>query len=378
MVLGGAYITLFTPTIPITLEGYPAATWPAKGNFAEITNDNIEPLGDAPALALNDKLRQIFDESNGKALFVLKDGKPALEYFVEGYDRKTEFNSFSMVKSLVGILTLKAISDERIASFNEPLKKVLARQYPKLDGSALGEVTISQLLDMRTGIDFEVSVTGAETDAKTRIALKAEFSPFSKLAKLHTNGLRALFEDLKVDAEEVGKFAYQNINTAILGLVLETIYDRQLSDLLNEKIWKPAGAKSFRWRQYIKDTSVSPYCCLYATVEDWARVGQFFLLNGGNRKFLVDSIHRHFLGSDSPFYETRTVSYRSQIRYDILDRAGERLYGFFKYFLGQGGQILYLMPNENMVVIRFGDKHQLLHSTLYEIDRTLNNAETEQ
>ena len=73
-----------------------------------------------------------------------------------------------------------------------------------------------------------------------------------------------------------------------------------------------------------------------------------------------------------------SVSYRSQIRYDILDRAGERLYGFFKYFLGQGGQILYLVPNENMVVIRFGDKHQLLHSTLYEIDRILENAETTQ
>ena len=229
---------------------------------------------------------------------------------------------------------------------------------------------------MRSGIDFEASVTGAETDTKTRIALKAEFSPFSKLAKLHTNGLRVLFKDLKVEASSVGEFAYQNINTAILGLALETIYDRPLSELLNEKIWKPAGAKSFRWRQYTKDASVSPYCCLYTTVEDWARVGQFLLQNGGNRQFLADPIQRHFLGADSPFYETRTVSYRSRIRYDILDREGEGIYGFFKYFLGQGGQILYLVPKQNMVVVRFGNKHQLLHSTLYEIHRILENAET--
>lgn len=378
MVLGGAYIALFTPTIPIFLEGYPASVWPAKGNFAEVSNDKVEPLGVAPERELTEKLTQVFDDSGGKAMFVLKDGKPVLEHFVEGYGHKTEFNSFSMVKSLVGILTLKAISDERIASFHEPLKKVLAKQYPELDSSTLGDVTISQLLDMRSGIDFEVSVTGAETDTKTRIALKAEFSPFSKLAKLHSNGLRTLFEDLTVNAEKVGEFAYQNINTAILGLVLETIYDRPLSELLNEKIWRPAGAKGFRWRQYTKADAVSPYCCLYATVEDWARVGHFLLQNGGSRQFLADPINRHFLGTDSPFYDTRTVSYRSQIRYDILDRAGEGIQGYFKYFLGQGGQTVYLIPNENMVVIRFGEKHQLLHSTLYEIHRILKNAETTQ
>ncbi|MEP1442602.1 MAG: serine hydrolase [Hyphomicrobiales bacterium] len=378
LILGGAYIALFTPTISIVLEGYPAAIWPAKGNFAEVTNDNVEPLEETPKRALNDKLRQIFDDSDGKALFVFKDGKPVLEHYVEGYDRETEFNSFSMVKSLVGILTLKAISDERIASFHEPLKRVLAKPYPELDGAPIGDVTISQLLDMRSGIDFEVSVTGAEADTKTRIASKAEFSPFSKLANLHTNGLQVLFADLKVDASKVGEFAYQNINTAILGLVLETIYDRPLSELLNEKIWKPAGAQGFRWRQYTKEAIVSPYCCLYATVEDWARVGHFLLLNGGSRTFFADPIHRHFLGTDSPFYDTRTVSYRSQIRYDVLDRAGEGIQGYFKYFLGQGGQTVYLIPNENMVVIRFGDKHQLLHSTLYEIHRTLKDAETTQ
>ncbi|MEP3630325.1 MAG: serine hydrolase domain-containing protein [Hyphomicrobiales bacterium] len=377
-VLGGAYIALFTPTISILNEGYPASVWPAKGNFAEVINNNAEAFGLAPKRELTNKLVQVFDDSDGKAMFVLKDGKPVLTHFTEGYDLKTEFNSFSMVKSLIGILTLKAISDQRIASFNEPLKQVLAKQYPELDGSPIGDVTISQLLDMRSGIDFEVSVTGAETDTKARIASKAEFSPFSKLANLHTNGLGALFADLKVDAEKVGEFAYQNINTAILGLVLETIYDRPLSELLNEKIWRPAGAKGFRWRQYTKAETVSPYCCLYATVEDWARVGHFLLQNGRDRQFLSEPIRRHFLGTDSPFYDTRTVSYRSQIRYDILDRVGEGIQGYFKYFLGQGGQTVYLIPNENMVVVRFGDKHQLLHSTLYEIHRTLKNAETTQ
>jgi hypothetical protein len=39
--------------------------------------------------------------------------------------------------------------------------------------------------------------------------------------------------------------------------------------------------------------------------------------------------------------------------------------------LGQGGQILYMLPEQDLVILRFGEKMQLLHSTLYDIADTL-------
>ena len=39
-----------------------------------------------------------------------------------------------------------------------------------------------------------------------------------------------------------GSYSYQNVNTALMGEVLERVYGKPLQDLLSEKIWAPAGA----------------------------------------------------------------------------------------------------------------------------------------
>ena len=49
----------------------------------------------------------------------------------------------------------------------------------------------------------------------------------------------------------------------------------------------------------------------------------------------------------------------------MLDRAGQALQGPFTYLMGQGGQVLYLLPEQQLVVYRAGETVQLLHSTLY-------------
>ena len=50
---------------------------------------------------------------------------------------------------------------------------------------------------------------------------------------------------------------------------------------------------------------------------------------------------------------------------NILDRDGEKLQGPFAYMMGRGGQTVYMMPQHDLVVVRFGDGLPLLHSTLY-------------
>jgi hypothetical protein len=49
----------------------------------------------------------------------------------------------------------------------------------------------------------------------------------------------------------------------------------------------------------------------------------------------------------------------------VLDRPGQQLQCPFTYFFGQNGQLLYLMPEHDLVVYRAGERMQLLHSTLY-------------
>ncbi|GEM_PF-3578677 len=46
--------------------------------------------------------------------------------------------------------------------------------------------------------------------------------------------------------------------------------------------------------------------------------------------------------------------------------------------MGQNGQILYIMPEKNLVVYRAGERYQLLHSTLYGAWNTILNQQASQ
>ena len=112
--------------------------------------------------------------------------------------------------------------------------------------------------------------------------------------------------------------------------------------------------------------AVSAYCCLYATARDWVRIGLFLAENGApDAPFLPEALWRQFLGLDLDAETVRRGHYGQHVLQDVLDRPGQTLQGPFTYLFGQGGQVLYLMPQRGLVVFRSGDAQQLLHSSLY-------------
>ncbi len=140
--------------------------------------------------------------------------------------------------------------------------------------------------------------------------------------------------------------------------------------MLIEYLVDPAGAGPFRWRQYRSVDRISPYCCLYARAGWWIQVARYIMNNGRpGEPLLSDLWFDYLMGTDLTADDRREGVYRSQIRYDILDREGEAINGPFLYFTGLGGQITYLLPDQDVIVVRFGDRYQLLHTTLYEIAR---------
>ncbi len=126
------------------------------------------------------------------------------------------------------------------------------------------------------------------------------------------------------------------------------------------------------WRRYGEALPVSPYCCLYARPIDWAKAAYFLMHNGTpGEPFLPDALWRSFMSLDFAETEVADGRYGLHIRHDILDRPGEPLQGRFSYFMGSRGQVTYLMPDQDLVVVRFGDGFQKLHSTLYEVGKSV-------
>ncbi len=367
--LGAAGIAIAAPYLPrLLIEGYPAPVWPAYGSFATVAGGTVETILPPAVTGLqpNDALKALFRDSNGRALVAVYQGRIVLAHYASGITAKTKLNSYSMVKSLIGALTLKAIADGRLRSLDQPLREVL----PGTGTPSLGDVTLRELLEMRSGIEVEAhgltSVSGDKDVEATKMNL------FGPMARLHTGGIAAIASELKSLPERRQTFNYQNVNSALLGEVLAHAYRMPLEQALAAEIWSPAGAAPAEWRRYGEALPVSPYCCLYARPIDWAKVGYFLMYNGSPGKpFLPDDLWRRFMSLDLADAEVADGHYGLHIRHDILDRAGEPLQGRFSYFMGSRGQITYLLPDKDLVVVRFGDGFQKLHSTLYEVGRSV-------
>lgn len=350
-------------------DGYPASEWPAEGAFAVITGSQKIPPQKPPSKTMHPDLELLFKESGGRSLLVSHAGNLKLEHYASGTDANTQFNSFSMVKSLVGVLLLKAVEDGKIDDLHVPLGTFL----PEIKDASLKGLPLKNLLDMRSGIAFEVSEMKALSGPDEKDLGGTMLNPLGPMARLHIDGPEPLLENLTSDTGAQTTFSYQNINTALLGLVIARAYGQPLHVILSEKIWQPSGAQSAMWRQYPGTSLVSAYCCLYARPHDWILVGRFLMANGtDNNALLSKESWRDFMGLDLATAQLATGDYSLQTRHDILDRTGEPLQGRFTYFVGQGGQMLYMMPDEGLVVVRFGDKHQKLHSTLYTAWRSIH------
>lgn len=360
MLAGGALA--FAPYLPrLIWEGAPALDWSDRGSYVAVAG--AEPPMALPATASpppNAALSELMAESGGQALLLARDGALAFEYYAPGAGPETRFNSFSMVKSLVGALVFKALAEGRLANLDQPLGELL----PHIAG--LKDLTLRRLITMRAGIHFDSRTTsfGAPGGLKDSDTFP---NPFGPLARLYFEGVATIDRGLTMDRVAPEALTYQNINTALLGEVLETVYGRPLEQLLSEKLWLPAGAGTAQWRKPQAGASVSAYCCLFATPRDWIRVGLYLVGNGRpEAPFLPDALWREFLGLDVGTAERAADHYGNHTLQNVLDRDGQALQGPFTYFMGQNGQILYLMPEQGLVAYRAGRTYQFLHSTLYE------------
>jgi CubicO group peptidase (beta-lactamase class C family) len=357
-----AGLLVYAPFLPALLaEGFPALTWAGRGSFVEIAGSAVpRDLGvaaDARSRALVPELAQAFDVRGGQALLVFRDGHLTLEHYADGANDTTQFNSYSMAKSLVGALVYRALADGRLTSLDQTLGELLPADR------GIAHVTLRRLLAMRTGIHFDEEGTLGTASGKDS---DTAANPFGPLARLHFQGLAAIEPSLRVVESDDERFNYQNVNTALLGAVLERIYGQPLQALLADAIWRPAGAASAQWRRPAANQPVSAYCCIYATARDWIRIGLFLAGNGTTEQpFLPEPLWRDYLGLDVPLAERQVNHYGAHIMQNVLDRAGQDLQGPFTYLLGQNGQTLYLMPERGLVVYRAGTDLPLLHSTLY-------------
>ena len=314
----------WTRTVP---RAGPAWELPSRSTPLDFTYEF-----DGEARAAGDVLERTYTN----ALLILKDGAIRAEIYRNNTGPGTRFISFSMAKSITSMLIGLALAEGRIRSLDDAIDVYI----PELAGSAYAGVTIRQILQMRSGVDYEE---------------RYDFDNPGIAAANHSNSLvlnQTRFADMscvvKRKAEPGSLFEYKTLDTAVLGWLIERVTGMTASAYLSSRIWEPLGAEADGYFIMDGPPGVGREFTgggFNATLRDYARLGQM-VLNGG----LADG--RRILPAD-------WVAASTAPGYPESEAGGYGLQWWTVaqsdafYAAGLQGQYIYIDPGSRTVVVKF-------------------------
>jgi CubicO group peptidase (beta-lactamase class C family) len=281
---------------------------------------------------------EFLERTYTNALLVMKDGRIVSEIYRNNSDEHSRFIAFSMTKSITSLLIGCALEEKRIGSIDDPITQYL----PELTGSGYEAVSIRQILQMRSGVDYEERYDFADPGIAARNHEQAlvrnlvRFTDAARtIARKHTPG-------------EV--FEYKTLDTAVLGWLLERVSGgSSVAAYTAQRLWEPLGAEADGF--YIMDGSPGvgrefSGAGFNATLRDYARIGLMMLNEGvanGHRIVSADWVREStkpstVLGND----------FLAGYGYQWWMAPKSRAY----YALGLQGQFIYVDPATRTVVVK--------------------------
>ena len=286
------------------------------------------------------------------SFLVIKDGKIIFEKYWEEYGTETLSNSFSMSKSIVGLLVGAAIDDGYIKSIKQPVSDFI----PEFRNEKNRDLKIKDVLTMSSGLNWNESYA----------------SLFSTTTNAYYgNNINELIYKLEVTEKPGVSFNYLSGNTQLLAMLVEAATNRKISEYVSEKFWKPMGAiNDALWCLDDENGMEKAYCCFNSNARDFARWGQLILNNGtwnGDTLISPDYIQASIHAADLTDETGNKINYYGY-QWWIHDANGWKV----PYMRGILGQYVFVIPEENAVVVRLGHKrsdekknHHPIDSYLY-------------
>ena len=214
---------------------------------------------------------------------VAHDGKIVAEHYLNGMNAATLHLSQSVVKSftstLMGILAGQGLLD---------IEKPVTHYLPELTGSGYAGATVSQVLDMRSGVKFDEDYLAPNSEV-AQLDRASGWKPRRDAAdRLHTKGL---IRSLEQERPHGGPFLYRSIETEVLGWILSRVSGQSLAALMSNELWQKMGAEADGNLTIDAEGTALADGGLSAALRDYARFGQLFLDNGawGSRQIVPES-----------------------------------------------------------------------------------------
>lgn len=290
--------------------------------------------GIPPAVSLdarhNVPLSELLAATETVAFLIVKNDAVVFEQYREGYKRQTPSLSFSMAKSFFSILVGCAIADGHFKSVDQPVTDFV----PELKKHGFDSVTLKQLLQMTSGIDY--------TEPGFPLGRHDRF--------YYSNRLEQEILNLRLREQPGTRFAYKSGDVFLLTLALKrAIGGKSITDYMQERLWIPLGMETDgSWSiDHEPDGLEKTGCCLAATARDFAKFGRLYLNNGmwEGRRVVPEAWVMESTRSDTS--NGSVWNYQHLWWLVAKDRPD---------FMANGhlGQFLYVSPSAGVIIVRLG------------------------
>ncbi|MDH3227846.1 MAG: beta-lactamase family protein [Thermoleophilia bacterium] len=286
------------------------------------------------------ELEQFLASTGTLAFIVIKDGRLVYERYFENHEHDSIVTSFSIAKAFNSALIGIAIEEGYIDGVDDPV----SRYVPELlrRDARFEAVTLSHLLSMSSGLRYDEAPVPWNDGAITY------YDPDLREAALN---------DTVVVRGAGEEFLYNNYNPLLLGLVIERATGRSVSEYLEAKLWKPLGMEADG--SWSLDSTASGFEKMESGINgraiDFAKLGALYLNAGRWRgrqlvpsTWVRESTRIDTSGDPSPYYQ-----------YGWWTPTGAAGPAFMAE--GNFGQYIYVAPEPDVVIVRFGREYGYGH-----------------
>jgi len=307
---------------------------------------------------------QLFERNYADGVLVMQGSRLLHEAYFNGFNDRSQHIWFSMTKSLASTVFGLLVAEGKVDLAASP-----AAYIPELKGSGFERVTIQQVLDHSTAIDFKENYTDPESDFFRFYAPALNMGWMPGAADVQPDDARIygvqdfLVHFIKPDPALApgDAFDYNSSNADVLGWLIARISGQTFQDFVQQRLWARLGTEHDAYLAV--DRALVPVATggMNTTLRDAARFGMMIRDRGAyygqqiipaewvDASLVVDDRLKANMAANPKYQEESWAAYHNM--WWILDeQAGEYC------AVGIHGQVIYINRRADTVMVWFSSQ----------------------
>lgn len=312
-------------------------------------DENIDAIAFQPTGTQRTMTWQASLEANyTDGILILHQGKVVYERYFGALNASTKHAAMSVTKSFTGTLAAILVAERKLS-----LGAIAIHYVPELKGSAFGDATVQQIMDMTTALKFSEDYANSKAEIWQ---YSAAGNPLPKSSHYSgPTGYCEAIQTVKKQGKHGEAFAYKTPNADALGWIVSRATGKSVAQLLSDKIWSRIGMEQAAYYQI--DGMGMPFAGggLNAGLRDMARFGELIRNQGqwqGEQIFPSAAVEDIKKGGSKAAFARSSHAELPGWSYRNMWWMTHNSHGAFAA-RGVHGQTIYIDPTAEMVLVRF-------------------------